>query len=236
MSTITPTPSMPLPEEPTSAAPFIAIHGDKRTLFPGVPWETYRTLSEAIGEGEHVRLAYDGKDLEILTVGNIHEMVKGLTGDVVHEVAAALDVDYVACGETTWDAPPRGLQADLSYHFDAGKIRIAREAAARGSKEPGDYPHPDMAVEIDMSPPQNDRPAIYRDLRVTEVWRLVRLEKLVIEQLQPDGSYAAVAESRFLRIPPEDLLRWVKEGLAESRPAWIRRLRQWAAALGQQAP
>ena len=106
MSTIAPTPPMALPAEPTSSAPSIPIHGDKRTLFPSVPWETYRSLSEAIGEGEHVRLSYDGKDLEIMTVGNIHEMVKGLTGDVVDAVATGLDVDYVACGEATWDAPP----------------------------------------------------------------------------------------------------------------------------------
>jgi hypothetical protein len=34
-----------------------------------VGWQTYETLTEAIGEGQHVRLAYDGKDLEILTAG-----------------------------------------------------------------------------------------------------------------------------------------------------------------------
>ncbi len=236
MSTITPTPPMGQPEEPTSSAPSIPIYGDKRMLFPGVPWETYRSLSEAIGESEHVRLTYDGKDLEILTVGNIHEMVKGLTTDILDAVAMGLDVDYVECGETTWDAPPRGLQADLSYYFDAGKIRIAREAAARGSKDPNDYPRPDMAVEIDMSAPQNDRLAIYRDLTVAEVWRLVRLEKVMIEQLQPDGSYAAVPESRFLRVRSEDVLQWIKDGLTARRPDWNRRLRQWATALGQQAP
>ena len=43
--------------------------GDQRIVLRDVGWQTYETLTEAIGEGQHVRLAYDGKDLEILTAG-----------------------------------------------------------------------------------------------------------------------------------------------------------------------
>ena len=58
-------------------------------------------------------------------------------------------------------------------------------------------PSPDLAVEIDVSGPQIDRPAIYADLGVAEVWRLGRAN-FIIEQLQADGSYASVETSRFL--------------------------------------
>ena len=132
MSTIAPTPPMVLPAEPPSSAPSLLSSGDKRTLFRGVPWETYRSLSEATGEGEHVRLAYDGKDLEIRTVGNIHEFIKEFAGIVVDAVATGLDVDFVACGETTWDAPPRGLQADLPTTSTPGRSTPGkRRCAAR---------------------------------------------------------------------------------------------------------
>ena len=85
-----------------------------------------------------------------------------------------LDLDHVSCGQTTWKTVIRGLEADLSYYFDAEKVRAAKEALARMSLDPADYPRPDLAIEIDMSPPQVDRPAIYTDLGVVEVWRLVR--------------------------------------------------------------
>ena len=128
-----------------------------------------------------------------------------------------------------------GLEADLTYCFEPEKIRVAKAALARLSKDPADYPRPDLAIEIDMSPPQVDRPAIYTDLGVAEVWRLVRGRVLIIEQLQADGSYASVEESRFLQVRPEDILRWLNEAATEHEATWSRRLNQWAMGLGHQA-
>ena len=86
-----------------------------------------------------------------------------------------------------------------------------------------------------MSPSKVDRPSIYRDLNVPEVWRLVGGQELIIEQLQADGSYAPVQESRFLHILSEDILRWLNDGVKESQVSWSRRLTQWATQLGQQS-
>ena len=72
MSTITPTEPMPVPADPSPA--FVPIQsGDLRTVFRGVDRHTYNQLSEAIGEGQPVRLIFDGKDLEIMVTGNVHE-------------------------------------------------------------------------------------------------------------------------------------------------------------------
>jgi Uma2 family endonuclease len=209
--------------------------GDQRIVIRGVGRQVYDCLSEAIGEGQHVRLLYDGKDLELMTTGNIHERYKDWFGAIVRAVTMGLDLDYVACGETTWKSVLRGLEADLSYYFDAEKIRVAQAAFARMSMAPADYPWPDLAVEIDMSPPQVDRPAIYQELRVFEVWRLIRGQKLIIEQLQADGSYAPVEESRFLRIRGEEVIRWLNGAATEREATWNRRLNQWAMELGRRA-
>jgi Uma2 family endonuclease len=215
---------------PTSA--YIVVEGgDQRTVFRGVDWHTYNNLSVAAGERSQVRLIYDGKDLELMVVGNVHEQLRSCLLKIINAVAMGLDIDHVDCGETTWTTEIRGLEADLSYYFDAEKIRVAREALARMSMDASDYPLPDLAVEIDMSPPQVDRAAIYRELGVAEVWRLVRGNELFIEQLQADGSYAQVAQSRFLHIRPEDVLRWLTEASAERQSSWNRRLNQWAMGL-----
>jgi len=227
---------MTMPANPAPSPAFVPIEGgDLRTVFRGVDWHTYNQLSEATGEGQHVRLIYDGKDLEIMVTGNLHEYYKELLGTIVRAVAMGWDLDYVGCGQTTWKTVIRGLEADLSYYFDPEKVRMAKEALARKSMDPADYPRPDLAIEIDMSPPQVDRPAIYTDLGVAEVWRLVRGRELIILQLQADGSYASIEESRFLHIRGEDVLRWLNEAATEREAAWNRRLNQWAMGLGHHA-
>ena len=233
MSTSTPTEPMTKQAGPAPSSAFVIVQGgDQRTVFPGVDWHTYQQLSEATGESPPFRLIYDGKDLEIMVTGNIHERYKDWLGKIVNAVTMGLDLDYEACGQTTWKTEIRGLEADLSYYFDPEKIRVAREALARRSMNAADYPRPDLAIEIDMCPPQVDRPAIYKDLGVTEVWRLVKGQELIIEQLRGDGAYTPIEKSRFLHIRAEDVLRWLNEAATERQAAWNRRLNQWAMGLG----
>ena len=211
------------------------VRGDQRIIFRGVDWHTYHALSEATGEGQHVRLAYDGKDLEIMVTSYLHQHWKELLSKIVNALTTWLNIDCVSCGETTWDTEVRGLQADLSYYFDPEKIRVSREALARESMDPADYPRPDLAIEIDLSDPQIDRPSIYADLGIVEVWRFARGQQLVIEHLQADGTYVAVEASRFLRIRAEEILSWLTAEDSSNEPAWNRRLNQWAMELDRQA-
>jgi len=234
MSAITSRPrSQTAPSSPGGAGPVL---GDQRIVIRGVGRHVYECLSDAIGEGQHIRLAYDGRDLELMTTGHIHERYKELLGQIVSAVTLALDIDRENVGETTWDTAEseRGLQADLSYYFDAEKLRVARDAFARKSNDPADFPNPDLAIEIDLSPPKVDRPSIYAALGVVEVWQFDG-EVLVIEHLQADGSYASAESSRFLPIRAEDVRRWLVVEDSTRRLAWERRLGEWARGLGGRA-
>jgi len=211
-----------------------AAHSDQRIVIRRVGSDVYQCLSAAIGDGQHVRLAYDGKDLELMTTGHLHEWYKELLGQFVTVVTLALGIDREKTGETTWDTEDakRGLQADLSYYFDVEKLRAARDAFARKSKNPADYPSPDLAIEIDLSAPEIDRQAIYAALRVVEVWRFDGAT-IVIEHLQADGSYARSESSRFLMIGAGDVRRWLVDEDATHSLAWERRLMDWACGLSQ---
>ena len=87
MSTVTiPPRSQTAPASPEAPA---NVSGDQRIVIQGVGWHVYDCLSEAIGEGQHVRLAYDGEDLEIMTTGYPHERYKELLGKIVAAVTLA---------------------------------------------------------------------------------------------------------------------------------------------------
>jgi Uma2 family endonuclease len=213
--------------------PAITDFGDQRIVIRGLDPDLYNRLDEAIGEGQHIRLTYDGKDLELMTTSRLHEFYADLFGRFVSAVTFALDIDCVAAGETTWktEEMDRGLQADRSYYFEPEKIRMSRRALKRKSMEPADYPSaPDLAIEIDASRPKVDRPAVYAALRAEEVWRFDGAE-VTIEQLQPDGSYAPAQTSRFLPVRAEEILRWILDEDATLGLPWERRLRQWARRL-----
>jgi Uma2 family endonuclease len=193
-----------------------------------VSYDLYDRLSGSLSEHTSVRLAYDGKDIEVMVIGPIHDRLKELIGVFIHEVSFGLDIDCQAQGSTTWNraALERGLEADQCYYFDPAKLAASDAAVSRKSNDVADYPNPDLAVEIDISPSKIDRPGIYAALVVSEVWRF-HDETVSIEQLGPDGAYAAAAASRFLHVRPDEVMRWLADGQAGNRRDWVRRLRQW---------
>jgi Uma2 family endonuclease len=226
MSTQTTTPPKATPAPRGFAPP----PGDQRIVIRGVDPDLYNRIDEAIGEGQHIHLAYDGKDLELMTTSDIHEWYNRLFEKLMTALLMARGIRYVHCGQKTWktEEADRGLEADLSYYFDPEKIRIATAALARGSKDRKDYPvSPDLAIEIDISPAQVDRPAIYRALRAAEVWRF-NGQRQIFEQLQPDGTYAPSEESRWLRIRPDAVMPWLTAEDVTDQDAWSVRLFQWA--------
>ena len=89
-----------------------------------------------------------------------------------------------------------------------------------------DYPNPDMAVEIDISPPQVDREGIYKSLKVDEIWRFDG-EDVTIEQLGEDGTYVRAEMSRFLPVKAIEIRRWILEEDWTEQTAWCLRLRAW---------
>jgi Uma2 family endonuclease len=204
------------------------ITGEERGVMRGVSYNLYDRLSASLSEHASIRLAYDGKDIEVMVVGPIHDQLKELIGVFIHEVSFGLDIDCRGQGSTTWNraALERGLEADQCYYFDPLKLEASKAAVVRKSNDVADYPNPDLAVEIDISPSKIDRPGIYAALAVPEVWRF-QDEAASIEQLGPDGAYATATASRFLHVRPDEVTQWLVDGLAADRRDWVRRLREW---------
>jgi Uma2 family endonuclease len=223
------TETIPRPSATPSIKP--ASSAEERGVVRGASWDFYDRLTDAMGESGAVKVAYDGKDMELMVVGPIHERRKELIGSFIAEVSVGLDIDFEPLGSTTWKRPElgRGVEADHCYYFDAAKMRASENAGKRHSNNVADYPNPDLAVEVDYSLPKIDRPGIYAALEVTELWRCYD-EKISIEHLGPDGTYAPVSASRFLHVRDDEVTRWVIEEKSNNRRDWIKRLRVWIQA------
>jgi Uma2 family endonuclease len=203
---------------------------DVRHVIKNVDWAFYEQLVDSIPERANIHVDYDGKDLEIMSKGMNHENVRELLRKLVPLIAYEFDLPLKSLGETTWKRPEvaRGLEADECYYFDGAKLAAMVAAKARKSTAIADYPNPDLAIEVDVSPSKIDRPGIYAALRVAELWRFDGArEKVVIERLGADGSYHEADGSEFLPIRADEVTRWVVEEDSSDESAWARRLRAW---------
>ena len=206
---------------------------DHRVVIRGVDWPFYEQLVDSIPEGANLHVDYDGKDLEIMSLSPIHDVVKKRLARFVELTADELEILCTGLGQTTWKRPEvvRGLEADDCYYFAPEKLAVADEAILRWSKNVAEYPNPDLAIEVDVSPSKIDCPAIHAALRVAEVWRFDGERKwIVIERLSEDGTYQTVDMSEFLPVRSEEVARWVLEEDRRAGSAWGRRLRAWARA------
>ncbi len=150
---------------------------------------------------------------------------------MIEVVAEELRIPWKPMESTTWKcaAIKRGIEADKCFYLDAGKVAAATAARARRSANVDDYPNPDLAIEIDISPPKIDRPGIYSALRVAEVWRFGE-SSVTIERLTDQGTYEVVDASGFLTIRADEVARWVFREDSADLSDWKRRLRAWAQA------
>jgi Uma2 family endonuclease len=223
----------PATKAPATKAPAIKATPptETRILLTGVDWETFERLAET---ARGARFAFDRGALEIMTLGPLHESRGRSTGAFVRIVTLALGIPRKCLGSTTWKRPEaeRGIEADDCFYFTPEKIAAVNAALARKSRDSTEYPVPDLAIEVDISKPQLDRPAIYATIRVAEVWRFVD-DEVQIDQLREDGTYRRSRTSRFLPLTDRDIQRWLVEEDAADEVDWENRLTAWARRLAK---
>lgn len=206
-----------------------------RVTLRNVSWETYELLVEEDPGRSAPRFFYDRGELEIVSPSFEHEAIADVISSLVVELAVELEIDVVSARSTTFKREEfeRGFEPDASFYF-AGKIPRIR-GKRRIDLDAGDPP-PDLVVEVDITSPSASKLPIYARLGVAEVWRHDG-DRLAILGLRDDGEgeyYAEIPESAILapaRVPGESLARFVEEGLTSGRPAWTRRVREWAHEL-----
>ena len=201
------------------------LDGERRMVIRNVDWTDYVCLVDSLVEGSPFRVAYDGKDMEIMTKGKDHERFCDLLNHFIIAIAQVQGRHVEPYGQTTWREfrAQRGLEADHWYFFDPRKS----EQVARASRRSKILPSPDLAIEIDISPSEVDRPGIYAALGVIEVWRFDGNEA-VIERLGAGGRYEAQTTSGWLGVTSAEIVRWIAEEDTTEFIPWLNRVTRWA--------
>ncbi len=164
-------------------------------------WSDYEAIAQAIGD-QHVRIAYDGKKVELMSPGYYHDDFASLVEMIVRAICDALDVDCKSTRTSRMERADvaRAIEGDATFYFDIEKIAVAR----RRPRESSEWPLPDLAIEIDISRSKVDRPGVYAALGVPELWRFDG-ETLHIERLGTDQIYSEVEESGWLGVRPAEV-------------------------------
>ena len=161
--------------------------------FHNATWDDYTRLLAMAGDGP-LRLTYDRGYLEVERPSILHEMLSRSAGDMITTYAMHHGINILMTGSATLklEAADGGCEADESYyitHFDdfpdAGDIDFAI------------HPPPDLAVEIDLSPPTAAKALVYQRLGVPEIWRWDG-NRLRIERRDQTGRYAEVSDTQEL--------------------------------------
>jgi Uma2 family endonuclease len=195
----------------------------RRVVLNDVSWSLYQSLLAEVGD-RPIRLTFDQGRLEIMAPSFFHERVKTIIGQLIEAYAEGMAIHVEGCGSTTFDREDlqKGLEPDECYY-------IANAAAVVGKRELdlSIDPPPDLAIEIDISPPDVARQPIYAALGVPEVWRYDG-RRITPLRRTDDGDYAPIAAS--LSFPDwsiDELNRFLSVGLTQGQPAAVRELREW---------
>lgn len=189
---------MTLAEAPLPAGPVEGLA--RRVLFEHADWGFYQQMLRAVGDGPQ-RITYDRGRLEVEVPSREHERIKSVLRRLVEAYADERDIDLYALASTTLHREDMdgGLEADEAWYVGENARRAVSDAPADSVDPP-----PDIALEVDLSPPSVKKEPIYEGLGVREVWRW-KTGALSCLMLQAGGSYAPVAESTVLSGFPFDL-------------------------------
>ncbi len=173
-----------------------------RVELGGVDWDLYQRLLGATRDGA-LRITYDRGRLEIEVPSKLHQRLKTIAGDFISAYCARHRIVAEPAGSATLKRQDRdgGCEADESFYFAEARRMAAVDDL---DLEAGDPP-PELAVEIDLSPPRVHKQSVYARLGVPEIWRW-RDGRLSVLLRGANGRYAASDRSRCLPDFPLDRL------------------------------
>src|SRR6185437_2114826 len=198
----------------------------KRVLIRDVSWDLYQHMLREIGDG-HVRLTYDEGRLEIMSPSGLHENVKKVLGRLAEACGEEIGVAVEGFGSVTLDREDlhKGLEPDECYY-----IANAAKVIGRDKLDMTVDPPPDLAIEVDISPPSVLRQPVYAALGVPEIWRFDGRIVTALIRVDDTGGPGYVPAEKSLAFPNlsmAEVNRLLQIGLKFGQTAAVKALREW---------
>src|SRR5688572_7875703 len=134
-----------------------------------IDWDEYEQLLTQM-DNFHPghRLSYDRGRLIVVSPSIEHERAKVFISGLVQALAEEMDLTVEPAGATTFKRKllKKGVEPDTCFY-----VQNAASVIGRRTFRQGEYPAPDVVVEIDMSNDSLDKFPIYAALGVPEIWR-----------------------------------------------------------------
>jgi Uma2 family endonuclease len=201
--------------------------GDQRIMIPGLSWEEYVAINDAIVERPDIRMFYSDGRLTVVTESRKHGWYGERLGQLVAELARVLKVPIEDAASATFRrrAKRRGVEGDKTFYL--------RENAAKmkGSKDIdlNVQPPPDLAIEVEVSHSADDAVFAWGGLGVAGVWRFDPIAmECTFWSRRSDGIYDRIERSlAFLTLTPDHVTEQMRLAEQLGSGEWYSRLGLW---------
>lgn len=188
----------------------------------GIPWDSYLSLLQELGDDRSTRIAYDNGTLEIRMPGQPHESVNRVLAAIALTLAEEFGFEFNDLGSMTMNRPQlsKGIEPDSCFY-----IQNAQPGQGLGETISNDLP-PDLALQVDIANRSDSKLSIYQAMRVPEIWLyqqgLVKIKHLENEQ------YTEASTSRaFPAITAQQLNQWLELRRTGTDLTVVRAVRQF---------
>ncbi|MBD2178873.1 Uma2 family endonuclease [Pseudanabaena sp. FACHB-1998] len=154
---------------------------EQRLMMPGTyDWQQFKALESLLAESSGLRITYLDGWIELMTLGEPHELIKSLLGMFLETYFIEMGIEFIPVGSAT----RRGEEKKTSFEPD--------ESYYLGEKKD----NPDLAIEVILSSGSLHKLEKYRRFQIPEVW-LWEDNQLRIYFFQ-NGDYQEVKQSQLL--------------------------------------
>lgn len=172
----------------TAINPNSAIEEQITTLPGYYDWQQFKVMQTVIEEQPGVRITYLDGVIELMTIGEQHEMIKSMIAILLGIYFWQNGVEFIPVGSATRESEAKAVsfEPDESYYI--------------GEKKE----HPDLAVEVNITSGSIRKLEKYKRLQIQEVWRWQN-NRFYVYSLE-DNEYQEVTKSQLLPALDFDLL------------------------------
>ncbi len=195
--------------------------GEQRVVLPGLSWEAYHQILDALPQSRSSRLTYDDGVLEITVPLEDHEFFGRLIERFILTLVELMGLRLKTMGSTTMNYPrlKKAAEPDNAYYIQNQPLVKGRNV--NFSQDPP----PDLVVEIDITHTDIAKNKFYSSLGVPEFWRF-NGKVWRIYQLQ-EGVYVEVEISPiFPQVHKERLYTFLEQAKEDEIEA-VQSLRAW---------